>query len=175
MLVDRMIKAAMLDAALYDEVERDLKATTQALYVVLIVALAGGISSAISSPRTAVGAVISGIIAGLVGWVVWSLVTYFIGTRVFNGTATPGELLRTLGFATSPNVLQIAGFVPVLGGLVVAIAGIWSLVAGVVAVRQALDFDTTKAVLTVILGWLAMVVIVAVLAIFGVGAAFLRM
>lgn len=169
MLIDGMIKAALLDVAFYDKIEKDLKATTQALYVVLIVSLAGGISGAISSPRNSIPALVGGILFGVLGWVVWSLVTYFIGTRVFNGQATPGELLRCVGFANSPDVLRILGFVPVLGGLVVMVAGIWSLVAGVVAVRQALEIDTTKAILTVVLGWVAMLLIGVVLAILGLG------
>ena len=49
---------------------------------------------------------------------------------------------------------------------------VWTLVCGVVAVREALDFDTTKAVLTVVVGWIVWVVIsVAIGMVVGVGAA----
>ncbi len=179
MLVQRMIRAAMLEAGLYEEVERDLNATTQALTVVVIVSLASGLSGAIAAllslnPAQAVGGLVGGIISAIVGWVVWSVIVYFIGTSVFGGAATPGEVMRTIGFAYTPNVLAIFGFVWVIGGLVVFIGAIWSLVAGVVAVRQALDFDTTKAVLTVVLGWIAMIVVAAVLALFGLGLSFMR-
>jgi len=62
------------------------------------------------------------------------------------------EVLRTIGFAHSPGVLNILGFIPILGGLIGLVVGIWTLVATIVAMRQALDFDTTKAVLTAIIG-----------------------
>jgi hypothetical protein len=175
-LVQRMIRAARLEPDLYEEVEADQTATNEALIVVVIVAVASGIGAALSyllagEAGRSIGALIGGIIAALIGWVVWSYVTYFIGTRVFGGQATPGELLRTVGFAQSIGVLNILGFIPVVGGIIRLVTGIWMLIAGVVAVRQALDFDTGKAILTTILGWLALVVITLVLGFLGFGAA----
>ncbi len=176
MLSNRMIRAAQLDDSLYKEVEHDLSATSQALTVVILVSIASGVSGAIGMtlsghPAQAVGGLIGGIVSGVIGWIVWSLITYFIGTSVFGGTATPGELLRTLGFADSPSILLIFGFLPVVGRLIGLVAAIWTLIAGVVAVRQALDFDTQKAILTVILGWVAMFVVAMVLGAFGLGVA----
>jgi hypothetical protein len=84
-------------------------------------------------------------------------VTYLIGDKLLGGTATWGELLRTIGFAQSPGVLMIFGIIPILGGLVRAVVALWLLAAGIVAIRQALDFSTGKAILTAILGWVAMV------------------
>ncbi|MEK6254999.1 MAG: hypothetical protein N2B05_09915, partial [Gemmatimonadales bacterium] len=75
---------------------------------------------------------------------------------------TWGELLRTLGYAQAPAVLLIFGFVPVLGNILGAVVGIWLLVTGIVAIRQALDFDTGKAVMTAFLGWLVAVAIPAI-------------
>ena len=167
MLVERMQRAAMLDNNLYNEVERDEQATSQAFQVVLIAAVATGLGTFIGSILSGrggagVGGLVAGVLSALLAWVVWSYVTYFIGTRVFGGTGTPGELLRTLGFANSPQVLNILGFVPLLGGLIRFVVLIWVLIAGIVAVREALDFDTGKTIGTVILGWLAMLVIVMV-------------
>jgi hypothetical protein len=102
---------------------------------------------------------LGGLIAALVGWVLWAGVTYLIGDKVFGGTATWGELLRTLGFAQSPGVLYILAFIPLLGWVVRFGVAVWVLVAGVIAIRQALDFSTGKAVLTAVLGWVAMVIL----------------
>ncbi len=168
MLVDRMIKAAMLDKSLYEEVERDTTATTQALMVVIIVSLASGIGGAVRAifaghPGLAVSGLIGGLIMAIIMWAVWSLVVYFVGTSVFGGTATPGEVLRVVGFAYTPNTLSIVSFIPILGGLIALIASIWTLVAGVVAVRQALDVDTTKAILTIIIAAIVVFVVMAIL------------
>jgi hypothetical protein len=97
-------------------------------------------------------------VAQIFAWLIWAGVTYLIGTKIFNGTATWGELLRTLGFAQAPGLLYLFAVLPVLGGSIRFAVAIWMLVAGVIAVRQALDFSTGKAVLTVIIGWFAMII-----------------
>jgi hypothetical protein len=53
-------------------------------------------------------------------------------------------------------VLNILAFVPILGGIVGFAAGIWALVAGVIALRQALDITTGQAVITAIIGAIPM-------------------
>jgi hypothetical protein len=151
-LTDRMKGAAMLDASTYDEVEADQTATTQAAIVVGIVAAASAIGGLAAGGRGIIG----GIIAAFVGWLVWSGVTYLIGDKVLGGTATWGELLRTLGFAQSPGVLFALGIIPFLGWIVTIAVSLWILVAGIIAIRQALDFSTGKAVLTAVLGWLSL-------------------
>lgn len=182
MLINRMIRAAMLDPRLYEEVEHDRSATGQAMQVVIIVALASGIGGALwklltLSPIDAVTGLIGGILAAVLGWLIWALVTYIIGTGVFGGTASYGEMLRTLGFAQSPNVFLIVtgvlGGVPLFGGLLRLFLLLWVLLAGLIAIRQALDVGTGKAVLTAIIGWIVMAIIVSIIAgVFGIGIPF---
>ena len=150
-IVDRMRGAAFFDVATYEEVEADTSATGQAAVVVALSALGMAVGNAW---RGGPG-VFSALVGSLLGWVAWSAVTYFVGTRVFHGRATWGELLRTLGFAQSPGILLALAIVPLLGGLVKLVVGIWMLCTGIVAIRQALDVDTTKAILTALLGALA--------------------
>jgi hypothetical protein len=99
----------------------------------------------------------------LLGWLVWSGITYLIGDKLLGGTATWGELLRTIGFAQAPQVLVVLAVIPLVGGLVRAAVVIWVLVAGVIAIRQALDFSTGKALATALLGWLAIAIPAAIL------------
>ena len=152
-LVNRMMRAARLDVSLYEEVEADRAATSQAAIVVGIAAVSSAIGGAIAAAVFGVGggvigAVLAGIISGFLGWVMWSYIAYFVGTSVFGGTATPGELLRTVGFAQSPGVLGILVAIPFLGVLIGFALWVWAVVAGVIALRQALDIDTTKAIVT---------------------------
>ena len=161
-LVGRMIAAATLDISVYEEVEADSSATGQAAIVVILAAIASAIGAADKSP-------IGTLIGALLGWCVWAAVTYIIGKTVFKGTATWGELLRTLGFAQTPALLNVLGFVPVVGSIVSVVVGIWLLITGIIAIRQALDISTLKAVAVAILGWLALMLVIAL---FG-GAAFL--
>ena len=176
-LVNSMMRAARLDATFYEEVEQDASRNTQALTVVIIAAVAaffGNLGSGLISRAgfgAAIGSAVFGLVMAIAGYYIWSYVSYLVGTRLFGGTAEPGELLRTIGFAYAPQVLAIFNVIPCVGGLIAFVGAIWALVAGVFAVRQALNFDTGKAVLTVIVGWLIIIVITAIIsAVLGVGA-----
>lgn len=153
--VDRMIGAATLDVATYEEVEHDTTATSQAALVVAIAAVA----QAITSPAGVIG----GLVGALLGWLAFAGLTYFIGTRLFRGTATWGELLRTLGFAYVVAIFSILAVIPILGVLVALVVFVWGVAAAVVAIRQALDVSTGQAVVTGLLGWIAMAVIYALM------------
>lgn len=153
-VVQRAIGAAMLNVDVYEEVEADVNATGQAATVVLVVALA----SALASYDRGTGGIIGSVIGAFLNWGVFAAMTMFIGTRVFGGTADWGELLRTLGFAQAPGVLAILTIIPILGRVVALVVGIWTLVAAVIAIRQALDFDTTRAIFTAIASVVAIIV-----------------
>jgi len=181
-LTDRMMRAARLDVALYNEVEADLTATSQALTVVVISSVAAGIGALIAGamrgqPILAIGGLVGAIVSALLGWLVWSYVMYLVGTRLFSGTATYGELLRTLGFATSPGVLRIFSFVPVVGGIITLIVGIWQIVTGFVAIREALDLSTGNTIATIVVGVIAelivLFIVTAILGVLGFSAALL--
>lgn len=158
-IVDRMRGAALLDIPTYEEVEHDESATGQAAVVVLLVAIAAAIGM---SGRGGPG-IIGGAVAALASWAIWAGVTFLIGVRVFGGTATWGELLRTLGFAQAPGVLLILAIIPLFGWLVRMVVFVWMLVTGIVAIRQALDVTTGKAVITALLAsvaiWFIMILI----------------
>ncbi|MDE2815575.1 MAG: YIP1 family protein [Chloroflexota bacterium] len=182
MLVNRMIRAAMLDPRLYEEVEHDRSATSQAVQVVIIVALATGIGGALSELFSgdlwgAASSLVAGVIVAVFGWLLWAFVTYLIGTGAFGGTATYGEMLRTLGFAQSAKILLIAagilGWIPLLGGVIWFIVQVWVLLAVFIAIRQALDVNTIGAALTAIIGWAILLVAQILAGMFGLGFVFL--
>ena len=163
-LTDRMIRAARLDVHLYEEVEADQGATGQAMAAVVLSSVAAGVATIAAR---GIGGIVLGTVGALVGWVVWAWLTYFIGTRILPEPQTKadvGELLRTLGFASSPGVIRVVGIVPGLTMLSFLVAAVWMLVAMVVAVRQALDYTSTgRAVGVCVIGFLVQVVILALL------------
>ena len=158
----RIVGAATLDTSVYNEVEHDASATGQAAGVIVIVAAA----SVIGGTGSAESGVAAGIVGALAGWLIWAAVTYVVGDKILGGTATWGELLRTLGFAQSPGILYVAAALPFGGWMIEGLVGIWILVAVIVAIREALDVSTGKAVLTALLGWF-------ILALLTLGLAFL--
>ena len=183
-LVDRMVRAARLEVNLYEEVEADKTALPQAPLVVVMANLSLGLGSALA--LLLVPGVVSGllflwallwwVLGGIAGWLIWSLITYAIGVTIFKGPQTEtnyGELLRTIGFSASPGVLGIVSVIPFIGWLLRLGIWVWMLVAMVIAVRQALDFTTGRAIGTVIVGFIVMVVLLlAVGAILGLAVLF---
>jgi hypothetical protein len=159
--VNRVVGAAMLRSATYEEVEADKGANMQALAVVLVSAVAAGLSMAEGGGR-AIG---YGIIGGLVGWILWAALTWLIGTKILPSPETKsdlGELLRTIGFASAPGIVRILGGLPLIGWLFDFIAALWMLAAFVVAVRQALDYRSTgRAILVCVIGWLVWFAVIA--------------
>ena len=152
---NRMVRAAKLDANLYEEVEADKQAMGQAMGVVVLASLAAGIGSV---GTTGISGLLLGTVAALAGWFIWALITFYVGTKLLPEPQTEadyGELLRTTGFSSSPGVLRILGVVPLLGSIVFVVCGIWMLVAMIIAVRQALDYKSTwRAVGVCFIGWL---------------------
>jgi hypothetical protein len=162
----RLIGALMLDASVYEEVEHDPDALGQAALVVALGAVASGIAGAGGGGSGVIGGV---LLAG-VGWVIGAGVVWLIGVRMMDHTSDFLELLRTLGFASAPRVLMILAIIPFVGWLVGLVVLVLSLIAWVLAVRQALDVETGRAVLVCVLAFVAQIVFGFVLAIVGLGA-----
>jgi hypothetical protein len=162
-LVDRMMRAARLDVDLYEEVEADQGAMGQAVTAVVLSSVAAGVATIAAR---GVSGIVLETIGALLAWFVWAYLTYLIGTRILPEPQTKadvGELLRTLGFASSPGVIRVVGIVPGLMWLSFFVAGVWMFVAMVIAVRQALDYTSTvRAVGVCLIGFLVQVVILAV-------------
>jgi hypothetical protein len=152
----RLTGAAMLNASIYEDVESDASATIQAMGVVLLSSLAAGVGALGARANQPIALATFSLIA-LAVWAAWALLTFEIGTWLLPSPqtrATPGELLRTIGFATAPGILRIAGIVPAIRTAVFAVTAVWMLAAMIVAVRQALDYTNTgRAVAVCAVGW----------------------
>ncbi|MBW2246465.1 MAG: hypothetical protein JRF62_04580 [Deltaproteobacteria bacterium] len=162
--INRMVRAAKLDVSLYEEVEADKGSMGQAMGVVVLSSIAAGIGSI---GTIGVKGVILGAITALVAWYIWAYMTYFIGVKLLPEPQTKadhGELLRTIGFSSSPGLIRVLAIIPGISGIIFAIASIWMLVAMVIAVRQALDYQSTlRAVGVCMIGWVIQAIILAIL------------
>jgi hypothetical protein len=154
--IERILRAAKLDVQFYEEVEADKGALPQAMGVVILSSIAAGLGG-MGMGASGAGVILIGIIASLGGWYVWAFLTYFIGTKFLPEPQTQadlGELLRTIGFSSSPGLIRILGIIPGLGAIVFSAASIWMLIAMVIAVRQALDYKSTwRAAGVCLIGW----------------------
>ena len=168
-LWNRMVRAAKLDIDLYNEVKADEGATPQAFKAVLVASIATGIGYGISIViedgfAWLTWGLLLGVALAVLTWLLWSFTTYVVGTKLFrrpDTAATYRGLLHATGFATSPNTIGILLFVPHLNFLLFwLIMPIWTLVAGIIAVRQALDFSTFRAIATCLVGWIVYVLVI---------------
>jgi hypothetical protein len=179
-MFDRIIRAVRLDPTLYREVAEDQNAMTEAAIIVVVVTFLAAIGSAVGlliAKATAGQAILSflntWLISGiLIGWLGWAVLTYFVGTMLFKGKTDIPEMMRVLGFASAPRLLGIFSIIPCLGSIAALAGWILSLIAGVIAIREAMEFDTGKAIITVVISWvIALVISLIIGAILGVGVA----
>ena len=170
---DRLRGALMLDARTYREVEQDTDANGQAALTVVLAALASGIGYILS--RDLVGNVIGTAISSLLQWVIFSFVAYYVGASLFSTgqtSVTPGQVLRTIGFAQAPKLLLIVAIIPLLGWIVSLVVFFWFLAAAIVALREAFEFDTGRAIGTGLVALVAIAIVDIVLSVvFGIGSA----
>ncbi len=150
----RLKGALLLDASVYEDVEADQSAFSQAVATVVLSSVAAGVGMGL---RDGIRGLVAATAVALIAWFFWAWLTYFIGTHLLptpRTSATWGELLRTTGFSAAPGTLRIFSMAPGVGALLNYVAGVWMLVAFVVAVRQALDYESTwRAVFVCLTGW----------------------
>ena len=149
----RLVGAALLDPATYEEVEADRTATPQAMTIVVFSSLAAAIGAkGMNGGAATLEFFATASVIALLAWATWALVTFEIGSRLLptpDTQADPGELLRTLGFAATPGLMQVFAALPGATVPVFVVSIVWALAASVVAVRQALDYTSTARALSV--------------------------
>lgn len=166
---DRMIGAARIDRPTYEEVEHDTGATTQAAMIVVVAAIAGAIGGA----GHGWSGVAAGLLGALLGWVISSAFIYLVGAKFIPSPQTEadlGQVLRTQGFAAVPTFLLIFGGIPVLGGMVALIVGVWYIITRIVGIQSALEASAGRAIVIAIIAVILQTIVISILSlIFGVG------
>lgn len=184
-MFERIIGILKLHRPTYQAIEADETATSQAAMIVGLVGLLGAIGAAIGAvianramadlmpqlqdqlgalpfamPQLSpIGAFLSALLGAFIAWLMWSALTYFIGTRLFGGQATFNEMLRLLGFAQAPRLLSVLGFIPCLGAIFSFVGWIWSLITSYIAVKEGLDLDDGKTIATVVVSFIGVIIV----------------
>jgi hypothetical protein len=161
--LERLVAALKLDPTVFEEVEHDESALPQAAAVVALAALARALMGA---GVEGAGGMVSGLVAGFVGWLVATALVWFVGVRMFKHTSDFGELLRTLGFASAPQIALVLAVLPLgpLRALLMLAVFAFAIAAFVIAVRQALDVTTGRALIVCVLALILNVAVGFVLA-----------
>ena len=153
--LNRLFRAAKLDAGLFDEVIEDTGTLFQAMMAVFIYSAAsayGGFG------RAGVAGINFGMITTLIGWYIWAFSNYFIGVRLLPEADTSADrkaVLRAMGFASSPGLIRIVGLIPDLAGATLLIVTVWMFAAAVVAIKQVMNYRSIyRAMGVCIIGWI---------------------
>ncbi len=161
-MVERIVRLIKLDFSAFREIESDPAATSQAAIIVAVTSFISALGSMAGAERPFM-AFLGSLVMGIVGWIVWSIVTYVVGKSLFKGGGTLDQMLRVLGYASAPKILGVLAFIPCLGWLAALAGAIISLIAGVMAIKEALDVELGTAVVVVIIGWIAMAIVSAII------------
>ncbi len=191
-MVNRIIGVLKLDVATFEEVEADESATTQAAILVAIIAVFAGISAFIQANAansaidflsdfadteipmgdfleaaqiSPIGAFINTVVSVFIAWILLAALTYFVGTALFNGEATMGEMLRVIGFAQAPRLILLLSFITCLGSILALISWVWTIAASFIGIRQGLDLDNGKTLATVLIAVVLVWIINAIISI----------
>ena len=120
-MFEQAVRAAVFDSRVYKEIGEGPESMFRAMGVVGATAIAFGLgirSTDVEGLEDAQALVaLMGAMTVVVGWLLWSLVVYMMGTRLFGGRAGYRMIQRAIGIAYGPGVLMVAFSVPRVGGL----------------------------------------------------------
>lgn len=145
MLFQRMLRAALLDRAVYDELRRDRSANNQAFTVIGIVVACLLIGTRSVSP----GAIFWLGLGAIADWLFWSAIAMMVANR-YRRHAEFDEMVRPVAFARTPGVLMLFALTPGWGRMLPLVVWLWTTAASFVAVREALRMTGREAGLTVL-------------------------
>jgi len=154
LFINRIYRSIKIEPQLFDEVQKDKKATIQAAIVVVLSSAAAGVGAIqLGATNFFIAPLLS-----LISWVVWAYIVYFVGVKLFpekNTETTHSALLRSIGFSSAPGIIRIFGFTSDLMTVTFIGSAFWMLACMVVAVKQTLNYQSLwKAFGIVIISWL---------------------
>jgi len=152
-MIDRILRAIRLDWTVFREIAEDQNAMSEAAIIVVVVSILSAIGAGLIAEGFFGAFLLSLLTSIIIGWIGWAVITYFVGTTLFQGKTDIPEMMRVLGYAMAPNLLGFFRFIPCVGWIIALAGGILAFIAGFIAVREAMEFDTGKAILTVLIGW----------------------
>ena len=159
-LLSIVLFAALLEPSAFERLRQSKSSVLYALGTVLLAGLSFGAGALVYANRT-----LSevdrpptlfpvAILAVLLAWVLWTFVSYFIGSKLMGGKATYRQLLHALGVCFAPGIVTAAVAIPYAGAIAFSFANFWVLSAGIVAVKETQQVGLRRILVPTILGWL---------------------
>ncbi len=158
-MLKRISRALRLEPAFYREAADNPQYTTEAVVIAIVAGVIGAGGYYFNNPNGLVAFILQAANNIVIGWLVWALIAYFIGTRNYRGRSTYVEVLRVLGYACAPRVLELLAFIPCAGMGFTFLAWLLSIAAGVYAIRESMEFSMNKASTSAFVGILLYVAV----------------
>jgi hypothetical protein len=156
-LIERLLRALILDRSLYEEVADDRTGLSQAIGVVVLAGMASG--ARFAEGLGTVGLAF-GVLVSLVSWGLLTVLVFAIGAMIFgSGRASLRTVAACLGFADMPAVVGLLAWIPAVGDLVRIVVWFWLLAATVVATSAAYRLSLARGAFLGGLGFTAHVLI----------------
>ena len=165
-MAKRAVGATALDGNVFREVATDVGANIEAMAIVTLVAVATGVGTIVDEGFIGL---IAAIVLSYVGWIVWTALTYVVGTKLLaedpHLDVKWSQLARVLAFAQTPGLLRVLSFVPTVGVVIVLISLVWQFFAMAVAIRHTLNYASYWRALGVMaIAFIPYVVVVGIVA-----------
>jgi hypothetical protein len=114
-LTKQLLGSASLKVSSYEEIESDRHATWQAIAIVILSSL----GAAIGIGNTSLSGIAALLFFAIATWMIWVLLTLFIGTQLLPGKQTQSDFAQTAahnGVLSGAGILRVLGVVPVSAG-----------------------------------------------------------
>ena len=160
-LWSRMLKVSRLNGSAYLEIRNDESATGQSIAALFLASLGYAIGYSLLFESFGLYSLVVGITARLIlsmfAGLIWALIAFFMGTKLFRGNAKFWQVARPLFFSVTPGVFFVLIGIPVelVYRPVAAIVAVWIIVGGVMALKQSMGFGYDRSMLIYVIGFLA--------------------
>jgi hypothetical protein len=139
-LDQHMFRAGDGDLAFYQQLPHTPSAVRQAVLVLGLVAVAQNLATGVlalvmGGPIVGLAVFVGGSLLTLVGWALFAAIASGMTILFSRERSVWRALLPVLAFAQVPNLLNVITFIPVLGGLITVVLGLWSLRLSYLALR----------------------------------------
>jgi len=154
MFFNRIVRAIQLDPQVYAEVGADKGAVGLAFGMIMVSSVATGIGGARGYPQKI--PYLAAIAFG--GWLLWIVLTYIIGAKLFPAPETQsdiGAVLRVAGLASAPGLIRLLAYLPPFTVIVSFGAILWTFGTTVIAMQQAFRYhNMPRAIAVTLFGYL---------------------
>jgi hypothetical protein len=167
MLTNRIMGVFTFRQGVYAEVEHDTSFTQTAWILVGVVGFLNQLGAFASQNFLSwlVGALI-GTVATIIGFAVAAFIISWAGRSFFSADVTFDEMVRTLGLAYVWNIIGVIGVLAAFSSAltclltpVTLISTLLGLIAWFIAAKEALDLEWVQTIATVVIGWVALLII----------------